>query len=288
MSDSSSMPIHILATVRLPSLVKFRETLAKEPKFRTTIVTSAEAARTALADREKALDVFVVDNNIPNTDVYEWIKQLRSTHPRLLILLVDEEADFGTPGRADDVTTTPFKDDELIKKIKRMAEERSLATLRADSLPPIRDFAKALRKANKSVGKQQAAVSAVRDMGYDYVVFYTITPGDPPALSLAAQEGDQQISSMMPIRTDYENILGSVVRSGQPKIINTGDSPSHFLIDRGRFGAAVAIPVGTTLRFGVLIAFRPEAGSIKQESIVMLELICAQLASALAKEQRGG
>ena len=286
MTDGS--PIQILAAVRLPAIVKFREALAKEPKFRATIVTSEETARNHLNDENKQVDVFVVDNNLPNCDVYEWIRGLRQTHPRLLILLVDEDADFGTPGRADDVSTTPFKDDELLKKIKRMSEERSLATLRADSLPPIRNFAKALRKANKSVGKQQAAVSAVKDLGYDHVAFYTVSPGEPPALTLSSQLGEGPIMSLMPVRTNYDDILGAVVKGGQPKVINPGDNPSHFLLEKGRFGAAVAVPVGTTLRFGVMIAFRQQPGSIKQESIVMVELICAQLASALAKEQRGG
>jgi GAF domain-containing protein len=237
-------PIQVLVAVRLPSIARYREHLVKDPKLKVTVVTSEASARAILNDSNKQTDVFVVDNGLG--DVFEWIKELRRTHPRLLILLVDEEADFGMPGRADDVSTEPFKEDDMIKKIKRMAEE---------------------------------------DLGYDHVIFYAIAPGDPPALTLAAQVGPNAVTGIMPIRTDYTGILGWVAQNGQSKIIGPGDTPSHILIERGRYGAAVCVPVGLTLRLGVMIAFREQPGTIKQEDIVMLELVCAQLASALAKEQ---
>jgi GAF domain-containing protein len=44
--------------------------------------------------------------------------------------------------------------------------------------------------------------------------------------------------------------------------------------------------VGTALRFGVLVACRTDSGTITQENVMMLELVSAQLASALAKDQR--
>src|SRR5436309_11392121 len=116
-----SSNIYVLAAVRLPSVARFRENLTKDAKLKATVVTSEQMAREILANPEKRTDVFVVDNGLGN--VYELIKELRQTYPRLLILMVDEDADFGMPGRADDVSTEPFKDDDLIKKIKRLAEE---------------------------------------------------------------------------------------------------------------------------------------------------------------------
>src|SRR5512141_438419 len=118
MMDPSN--IFVLAAVRLPSVARYRENLIKDAKLKVTVVTSEASAREILANPEKRTDVFAVDNGLGN--VYELIKDLRQTYPRLLILLVDEEADFGMPGRADDVSTDPFKDEELIKKIKRLAE----------------------------------------------------------------------------------------------------------------------------------------------------------------------
>src|SRR5258706_6986626 len=121
--------IYVLAAVRLPSVARYREYLSKDPKLKTTVVTSEPSAREILSNAEKRTDVFVVDNGLGS--VYELVKELRQTYPRLLILLVDEEADFGMPGRAHDVSTEPFKGDDLVKKIKRPSEGRRPATLRA-------------------------------------------------------------------------------------------------------------------------------------------------------------
>jgi hypothetical protein len=279
-----STNIFVLAAVRLPSVARFRENLTKDAKLKASVVTSEQAAREVLADPEKRTDVFVVDNGLGN--VYDLIKELRMTYPRLLILMVDEDADFGMPGRADDVSTEPFKDDDLIKKIKRLAEERRLETLRADALPPVRNFAKSLRKAGKGLGKQQAAVEAVRELGYDYVAFYAIAPTDPPSLSLAAQVGPNAITSQVPVRSDYGGLLGWVAQNGQSRIVGPTDTPNHTLIEKGKYAAAVCVPVGTTMRFGVVLACREQAGTITQQNVLMLELVTAQLASALAKEQR--
>lgn len=277
--------IHVLAAVRLASIARFRENLAQDPKLKVAMVTSPENARASLADTTKPTDVFVVDNGLG--DMFELIKDVRQTYPRLLILLVDEDADFGMPGRADDVSTQPFKDNELIRKIKRLAEERRLETLRADALPPVRNFAKALRKATKGLGKQQAAVTAIKDLGYDHVAFYALVQGDQPSLSLGAQMGPNPVMSAMPNKTEVTGLLGWVIQNGQSKVVGPGETPNHFLVEKGRFGAAVCAPVGTTMRFGAIVAFREQPDSIRQENVVMLELVSAQLAASLAKDQRG-
>src|SRR5258708_20747392 len=142
--------ITVLAAVRLPSVARYRENLSKDPKLKVSVVTSESSAREILASPDKHTDVFVIDNGLGS--VFELVKELRQAYPRLLILLVDEEADFGMPGRADDVSTEPFKDDDLTRKIKRLAEERRLETLRADALPPGRTFARSLRSAAKGFG----------------------------------------------------------------------------------------------------------------------------------------
>jgi len=277
--------IFVLAAVRLPSVARFREALAKDGKLKATVVTSEQSARDFLTDADKHTDVLVVDNGLGT--VYEMVKELRQRYPRLFIVLVDEEADFGMPGRADEVSTDPFNNDELVKKIKRLVQERRLETLHADALPPVRMFAKSLRKAGKGLSKQQAAVDAVKELGYDYVSLYTVAPTEPPSLSLAAQVGPNAIQSLVPMRTDYNGVLGWVVQNGRSRIIGTGDEPSHVLIEKGKFAAAACVPVGTTLRFGAFLACREQANSITMEGVLMLELVAHQLASALAKEARG-
>lgn len=277
--------IFVLAAVRLASVARYRENLSKDPKLKVSVVTSEQSARDILADSDKRNDVFVVDNGLGN--VYELIKELRQGYPRLLILMVDEDADFGMPGRADDVSTEPFNNDELVKKIKRLVQERRLETLHSDALPPVRSFAKSLRKAGKGLSKQQAAVEAIQELGYEYVAFYSVSPTEPPSLSLVAHVGPNTIQSMIPQRADYNGLLGWVAQNGSSRVVAAGDEPNHLLIEKGKYGAAVCVPVGTTLRFGVFLACREQPGAISQENVQMLEIVSHQLASALAKESRG-
>jgi hypothetical protein len=273
-----------LAAVRVASVVRYREALTKDPTFKPTVVTSEQAARDLLADSAKHFDAFVIDNNLGNA--FELIKELRQAYPRLAIVLVDEEADFGMPGRADEVSTTPFTNDDLVKKIKRLMQERRLETLRADALPPVRMFAKRISKEGKGSSKYQAAVETVKELGYDYVAFYAIAPTEPPTLSLSAQTGSNTVQSLVPIKSDYTGLLGWVVQNGQSKIVGPEDQPSHILIEKGKFGEAACVPVGTTLRFGVFLACREQPGTISREGVLMLELIASQLAAALAKDAR--
>jgi hypothetical protein len=277
--------IHALVAVPASSVVRFRENLSKDPQLKLTLVTSESEAREALADSQARTDVFVVDNSLGK--VFELVKELRLTYPRLIILLVDEEADFGMPGHADEVSVTPFQNDDLLKRIKRLTEERSLETLRADALPPVRAFAKSLRKVGPGQAKEQAAVEAIKELGYDYVAFYNIMPTIPPELTLGAQVGSSAVTTMAPHKQDYEkSLVGWVAQNGQSRIVGPGDEPNHPFVKQERFGAGVCVPVGSTLRFGVIFACREQPSAITQQNVLMLELVSAQLASALAKQAR--
>ncbi len=275
--------IHVLAAIQLQSIVLFRDSLSQDPQLKITLVTSAEEGRAVLADPQKRTDVFVVDNGLG--DVYNLLRDLRQTYPRLLIILVDQEADFGMPGQADDVSTAPFENDDLLKRIKRLNEERSLETLRADALPPVRQFAKSLRRTGQS--KPQSAVEAIQELGYDYVAFYNIVPTTPPELRLSAQVGPSNLSAMAPQQQDYEtSLVGWVAENGQSRIIGPDDTPNHPFIRQQRFGSGACVPVGSNLRFGVILACREQPDAITQQNVMMLELVSAQLASALAKQNR--
>jgi GAF domain-containing protein len=277
--------IHVLAAVCLPSIVRFRENLSKDPQIKAHIVTNEAEARNKLADSQTHTDVFVVDNSLGN--VFELIQELRQTYPRLLILLVDEEADFGMPGHADEVSVDPFKDDDLLKRIKRLTEERRLETLRADALPPVRLFAKSLRRAGPGRSKQQAAVEAIQELGYDYVAFYGVLPTTPPEMRLSAQVGSKAVTVVAPQQQDYENsLVGWVAQNGQSRIVGPDDDPNHPFVQQQRFGAGACVPVGTSLRLGVILACREKPNAITQQNVLMLELVSAQLASALAREAR--
>lgn len=277
--------IHVLAAVSTPAIPRFRDHLSKEPLIRLTLVNSHDDTRQILSDSHKQTDVLLVDNGLG--DVFELIKELRQTYPRLLIVMVDEEADFSMPGQADDVSVDPFEDDDLIKRIKRLTEERSLETLRADALPPVRAFAKSLRRAGPGKAKQQAAVDAIQELGYEYVAYYSVVPTTPPELMLGAQTGPDAITAIAPHKQAYDSsLVGWVVQNGQSRIVSAKDLPNHPFVKQQRFGAGVCVPVGQTLRFGVIFACREQENAITQQNVLMLELVSAQLASALAKEAR--
>lgn len=275
--------IHVLAAVPIAARSQYEEHLSKDLQIQPTIVTTEADARALLAESKKHADVFVIDNGLGN--VYELVKELRQSYPRLLIVLVDQGADFSLPGQADDVSVEPFENDDLVQRIKRLAEERSLETLRADALPPVRAFAKSLRQARPGHAKQQAAVEAIQELGYDYVAFYSLTPTDPPQLTLGAQVGPEAATSVAPRQQDvHTSLIGWVLQNGQSRVVAPDDEPNHPFIRQGRFQAAVCVPVGTAMRFGVILACRQQANAITQQNVMVLELVSAQLANALARQ----
>lgn len=275
--------LHALLVIRADAVARYRDYMANEPTIGVRIVSSIEDARTELADRQKPTDILVVDNTFQ--DAFNFIKAIRMDHPRLMVLLVDEDADFSTPGPADDVTTDPFQNGEIIRKIRRLLEDRRLETIRADALPPIRNFAKALAKATKGLGRMQAAVGAVQELGFAHVAYYTVE-GTPPTLSLSAQVGDNAVMSAMPQKPEPTGLMADVLTTGKSRVGAAGTPYTHFLLEKGKYGAAVCLAVGQSMRFGLILAFKEGKDSIAQESVMMVELICAQLAAALAKERQ--
>jgi GAF domain-containing protein len=277
--------INLLVAVELKKSVRYRQELAKETTFNINIVTNIDQVHQHLKDRSKSTGVLVLDNALG--DVYEVVKALRQAYPNLLIIEVDEEADFSLPGQSDDVSNTPFENDDLIKKIKRLVEDRRLETLRADSLPSVRSFAKSLMQAKGGIAKTKAAVDAVMTLGFDYVAFFKMTPTDPPSASVVAQDGDDAIKRMAPQKLSHKSIIGHVAETGETKIISPDDEISHPFVARGKFRQGIAVPVGNNMRFGVLFAAHEGTDEIQKESVLMVELISAQLASALARDNSG-
>ncbi|MCS7070305.1 MAG: GAF domain-containing protein [Anaerolinea sp.] len=276
--------IHALLTVRPEAVERYRTYFAGQPDFSLRIAQSADETRTVLQEpgMTRPVDVLILDNAIERA--FDFITVLRQTYPRLIIVLVDEEADFATPGQADDISTEPFKNDDLVRRIKRLMSDRQTETLRADAMPPIREFAKLVRKASGEAGKQAAAVTACKGIGFDYVAFYKLLSNDPLTIEIAAEEGPAAIAAIIPRRASADDIVAWVAQTGHSRSSGPGDTPSHPLIVRGRFGAVSCVAVGRTNRYGVLCAFRDQPGSISQQHVMMMELISAQLALVLARE----
>lgn len=273
--------IDILMTVKRADASRYYKNLANQDGFNVQIVHEFDDTRGVLADRDQHTDVLVIDNTLE--DVTELVGELRQSYPRLLIILVDEEADFGMPGQADELSTEPFNNDDLVKRIQRLMSDRQMETLRSDSLPAVRDFAKTLRSASGVSGKQQAGVQAAIDMGYEYVAYYHADTG---GLNLKAQAGPSAIQSIAPKQASTEDLMSWVAQNGQSRIAAPQDELNHPLVARGRLGAAACVPVSFNgVTYGVMAACRDRPGSINQENVLMLELISSQLAAAISKEQ---
>jgi len=276
--------IHVLAAIKPGDADRYQKLLGSDSIFKLTVATNEEQMRSHLEDPMSRTDALILENSWPNSSAL--VKEFRKSYQNMAIILVDEDADFGMPGYADEFSATPFKNDDLSRKIKRLIQERRLETLRADALPPVRAFAKQLGNAGKGISKHQAAVEAIKSLGYDYVALYTITSPDPVGLTLTAQTPLAGLQNLIPTRLDENSLPGWVAKEKRSRIVGKDDRPSHPLIEKGKFGAAAAVAVGTTLRFGILMACREQAGSISPEGMMMLELIASQLAAALAKDAR--
>ncbi len=272
----------ILVAVRREHASRYSENLSAYKEFRVKLVTDIAAALEVLNDPDKHVDLLVLDNGLDSA--FQVVKDLRATQPRLVIVLVDEDADFAMPGQADDISTDPFTDDDLVRRINRLMSDRRLETLRADAMPPVREFAKKLRKAVGETGKQQAAVSTLRELGYDYVAFYRLENVDPLQVTLKAQDGPAPIQAVAPRQASPDDIIGWVAKNGQSRIAAPADELNYPLVRRGRLGGAACAPVGTTSRYGVLIACCDPARTITQQQVMMLELVSAQLAAVISKQ----
>lgn len=275
--------VDVLVAVRREHASRYYKNLSAYRDFKVQMVSDTRDALDTLADRDKHVDVLVLDNGLGY--IYEFITELRHSYPRLFIVLVDEDADFGMPGQADEISTEPFNNNDLIRRITRLMSDRQLETLRADSLPAVRQFAKELRKASGELGKQQAAVGACKDLGYEYVAFYRLEAGETPKLTLKAQDGPAPIQAVVPKVAAPDDLMTWVVQNGQSRIAAPPDSPNHPLVAKGRLGAVSCVPVtfGNN-KYGVLVACRDQPGSISQENVLMMELVAAQLAAAISKE----
>jgi len=273
----------VLVAVPQSEAARYFKNLRQQEEFEVRVVTSTDDALTDLRDRDNNTDVLVMSQSLPETT--ELTNDLRQSYPRLLIVLVDEEADFAIPGQADEISTDPFEGDDLARRIQRLMSDRQLETLRADSLPAVRLFAKRLRDASGELGKLQAAAAACREMNYDYVACYRQESDSPISLELRAQDGGRPIKAVAPKMASADDLMGWVAKTGQSRVASPEDTPNHPLVAKGRLGSVACVPVNISgVRYGVLVACRDVPGSVTQENVLMLELISAQLAAALSKE----
>jgi hypothetical protein len=274
--------IDVLVAVRQENAKRYYENLTLIKDFRVRVVSKMDDAHTELADKDHNTDVIILDNSLDGA--FDAVSVVRQKYARILIVLVDEDADFALPGQADDISTDPFTNGDLARRINRLMSDRRLETLRADAMPPVRAFAKQLRKAVGEIGKQQAAVAACRELGYEYVAFYRVEKVDPLTVTLKAQDGSAAIQAVAPKQAEADDLIGWVALNGQSRLANHGDELNHPLVKKGRLGSVAITPVGTTNRYGVLVVAHERPGAITMQDVLLVELIAAQLAAVGSKE----
>ncbi|MBL8132793.1 MAG: hypothetical protein JNL42_13115 [Anaerolineae bacterium] len=271
--------IDVLIVVRREHAPRYFQNLSSVKEFRVRLVTDQKDARALVAERH--IDVIVMDHSLEGG--FELIQHFRKSNPSLLIVTVDEEADFAIPGYADDVTTNPFSEDDLSRRINRLMSDRRLETVRSDSMPPVREVAKKLRRAEGEIGKLETTVAACRDLHFDYAAIYRIESVDPLRVLLRTQDGLKPFQAAAPKEAGLQDAVGQVAHTGQSRIIGQQDAANHPFVNRGKLGALACVTIGATNRYGVLIAGRERASSISHQDLLLLELLGAQLSAVLGK-----
>ncbi|MBC8099390.1 MAG: GAF domain-containing protein [Armatimonadetes bacterium] len=277
--------IDVLLAVQDQDAGRFYKGLPDHGNLMLTVTTNVTDAVAHLADKTQHTDVLVMDNNLSGK-IFELITELRQQYTRLLIVLVDEQVDFAMPGQADDISTDPFRNDDLAKRITRLLSDRRMETLRSDSLPAVRQFVKQLRAATGMYGKQEVAVQACKDLKYDYVAYYHRADAEPLRLALRTQLGTNPVMASAPKESNADDLMGWVFQNAQSRIAAPPDKPNHPMVARGRLGAVACVPVMfNSVVYGVMTVCQERPDTITQENVLMVELICGQLAAAMSKEQ---
>lgn len=278
----------ILATLREDKIEQYRDELSSANDLRVQIAATTAALLDMLAGDTQHIDLVLIDNELDSANIF--VPDLRQRYPKLPIIIVDEEADFGTPGHASDLSCDPFLDDELIHKVNRLLG-RSISTGAPETeSQPAQSAVSAPENAPENAAQTPAnridtTLKAIQEMGFDYVAYYTIDGTDPPALTLAGQHGPNAINAVAPKSAGSDDLMGHVAKTQKSQIAGPQDTPIHPLVARGRLGAVVCVPVShEDTRYGVLAVCNDRPGSIQTDIMPALEMVASQLAAALKRD----
>lgn len=278
---TSITEIRLLLFIPPADVPRYQQYFAARESFRTAYVDSVQTLQLAL--HRQPPQVLVIDNRFEHA--YRLVPILQQQQPSLMIVLVDEEADFAMPGYADDISTHPLKDDDLIRRIRQLIAEREMETARASTMPLVRSITRKLRAVTGTQAKQRVIAEAVRELGYDYTACYNVTQLKPPLLTLSVHEGPADALHLAPQSSQPDDLLTRVLETGQAHYASIGQTPTHPLVAVRRFGAVACVPcVYNGLIYGVLVVLRSQERSIDDEQLRTLELITTQYALQIARE----
>ncbi|MFQ3568578.1 MAG: GAF domain-containing protein [Aggregatilineales bacterium] len=278
------MPSHrltqtsLLVAVRREHASRYYSALSSAGDYAIDIVSDGVDVLERLADGRRTFDVLIFDHGLQGA--HELLLTLRRDYNSLLIILVDEEADFAVPGYADDISTAPFIEDDLVRRIDRLMADRRLETISVSVPPAVRSFAKQLRKARGETGKHRAALSVCRELGFDYCAFYRPDENGRFGM-LIAQDGPEVLLANAPQYSTAGDIITSALQSAETQSGNAESANLHPFLEDGSLAELVCAPVGSKARHGIIVAGATQPDTIGKEQIMMLNLICAQLAAVL-------
>jgi hypothetical protein len=282
-NDSATLlQLKLLLFIQPEDVARYRQHFAAHSGVEDAYVHTVPALQLAL--HQQTPDVLVIDNRFERA--YRLVPILQQQQPRLIVVLVDEQVDFAMPGYADDISTSPLVNDDLMRRIRQLIAERQMETARASAMPLVRSITRRMRAVSGAPAKQRVIVEAVRELvGYDYTACYNVTQLKPPLLALAAHDGQSDALQFAPETNQPDDLLTRVLETGHAYYASIGQTPTHPLVAMRRFGAVACVPcVYNGLIYGVLVVMRNQERSIDDDHLRTLELVTTQYAAQVARE----
>ena len=276
--------IQVLAAVPREQAARYYTSLTASGQYALTLTSDSRDTLDLLEDRSRRFDALVLDSCLADAD--SLLEDVLFSLPRLIVVLVDETGDSPLRQRLrlDRVSTAPFMDDDLERRIARLLSDSQLETMPANTLLPVRELARKLRTEEKPGDRFRVAVEACQGLGYRYTAFYRVEQQDPPLLLLAAQQGESGFEALVPPRAENNHVIASVAATGDSLILDRSNARDYAPMAADVLGAVALVAAGRVACFGVLVAGREGIDSINAQNVAVLELVAAQLAAAIARE----
>lgn len=276
--------IQVLAAIPREQAARYYTSLSASGQYELTLTSDSRDTLDLLEDRGRHFDALVLDSRLAEVD--SLLDDVQFNLPRMIVVLVDETGDSPLRERLrpDHVSSAPFLDDDLERRIARLLSDSQLETMPANTMLPVRELARKLRTEEEPGDRFRVAVEACRGLGYHYTAFYRVEQQEPPLLELAAQQGADGFSDLVPASADGQSVIARVAMTGECLILASGHPEGYAPLAEGVLSSVAMVPAGRAACFGVLIAARTEPNAINTENLGVLELVAAQLAAAIARE----
>ncbi|MFO7321133.1 MAG: hypothetical protein DIU68_005360 [Chloroflexota bacterium] len=275
--------IELLLAVPRERAAEYYNGLSSSGRFQLTLYADTNDALAALEDHSRHFDAFVVDSRLEGFEMLA--EEARFLRPHLLTVIV---APDGQPvPEAGYVCSTPFIDDELSRQLIFLLSDRQLETVSIGVGMPVRQLARRLRAVNDRIQRCQITVDTCCSLGYVYSAFYQLDAPQAGRLTRIAQSGPPALVELAPATIVAPHPIAETAKQGKSRVLGPEASEMVAVLGEGRLGALACVPCSLGVQFGVLVAGRTAADTIKPQHLATLELIAAQLAASLARELGG-